>query len=55
MRQPNDEVLKEVAETEYAGNAAYLPRESYEKDEVFEDNEVIRQKLSQLWLKVKAQ
>lgn len=51
----NDEVLKEVAETEYAGNAAYLPRESYEKDEVFEDNEVMRQKLSQLWLKVKAQ
>lgn len=51
----NDQVLKEVAENEYAGNAAYLPRENYEKDEVFVDNEVMRQKLSQLWLKVKAQ
>ena len=51
----NDEVLKEVAENEYAENAAYLPRENYENDEVFEDNEVMRQKLSQLWLKVKAQ
>ncbi len=51
----NDQVLKEVAENEYAGNSAYLPRENYEKDEVFVDNEVMRQKLSQLWLKVKAQ
>ena len=51
----NDEVLRTVAENEYEGNAAYLPRENYEKDEVFEDNEVMRQKLSQLWLKVKAQ
>ena len=50
----NDAVLKEVAENEYADNAAYLPRENYAKDEVFNDNEVIRQKLSQLWLKVKA-
>ena len=51
----NDEVLRTVAENEYEGNAAYLPRENYDKDEVFEDNEVMRQKLSQLWLKVKAQ
>lgn len=51
----NDEVLHDVAENEYAGNSAYLPRENYEKDEVFVDNEVMRQKLSQLWLKVKAQ
>ena len=51
----NDEVLKEVAANEYAENTAYLPRENYEKDEVFNDNEVMRQKLSQLWLKVKAQ
>ena len=51
----NDEVLKEVAANEYADNTAYLPRENYEKDEVFNDNEVMRQKLSQLWLKVKAQ
>ena len=51
----NDEVLKAVASNEYAENSAYLPRENYEKDEVFSDNEVMRQKLSQLWLKVKAQ
>ena len=51
----NDEVLQEVAANEYADNTAYLPRENYEKDEVFNDNEVMRQKLSQLWLKVKAQ
>lgn len=51
----NDEVLHDVAENEYAENSAYLPRENYEKDEVFVDNEVMRQKLSQLWLKVKAQ
>lgn len=50
----NDKILNEVAENEYEGNSAYLPRENYENDEVFEDNEVIRQKLSQLWLKVKA-
>ncbi|MCD8036672.1 MAG: ABC transporter substrate-binding protein [Clostridiales bacterium] len=51
----NDVILNEVAANEYADNDAYLPRENYENDEVFEDNEVIRQKLSQLWLKVKAQ
>ena len=51
----NDEVLNEIAENEYAENAAYLPRDGYDKDEVFEDNETMRQKLSQLWLKVKAQ
>lgn len=51
----NDKVLHDVADNEYADNAAYLPRDGYEKDEVFNDNEVIRQKLSQLWLKVKAQ
>ena len=51
----NDEVLNEIAENEYAENAAYLTRDGYDKDEVFEDNETMRQKLSQLWLKVKAQ
>ncbi|GFI62071.1 spermidine/putrescine-binding periplasmic protein [Clostridiales bacterium] len=51
----NDAILKEVSENEYAGNGAYVPRDGYEKDEVFVDNEVLRQKLSQLWLKVKAQ
>jgi spermidine/putrescine-binding protein len=35
-------------------NEAYIPRSNYEKDEVFEDNAVIRQLLSDLWIKVKA-
>ena len=39
---------------DYEGNEAYLPREGYDKDEVFVDNEVLRQKLSELWIKVKA-
>ena len=38
----------------YEGNEAYIPRSGYEKDEVFRDNEVLRKKLSELWIKVKA-
>lgn len=38
---------------EYEGNEAYYPR-TYDKDEVFRDNEALRQKLSELWIKVKA-
>ena len=52
----NKEVLAEMSGEggEYEGNEAYLPRDGYEKDEVFNDNEVLRQKLSELWIKVKA-
>ncbi len=38
----------------YADNEAYLPRDGYEKDEIFKDNEVLKQKLAELWIKVKA-
>lgn len=38
----------------YENNEAYLPRIGYEKDEVFGDNEILKQKLSELWIKVKA-
>ena len=38
----------------YEFNPAYLPRMGYEKDEVFEDNTVLKEKLSELWIKVKA-
>lgn len=38
----------------YEGNEAYIPRTGFEMDEVFHDNEVIRKKLSELWIKVKA-
>ena len=52
----NKEVLADMSGEggEYEGNEAYLPRENYEKDEVFNDNEVLRQMLSELWIKVKA-
>ena len=39
----------------YAGLESYIPRSGYEKDEVFRDNEVLRKRLSELWIKVKAQ
>jgi len=53
---PNAEVLNAMtaSDGDYANNAAYLPRSGYAKDEVFTDNEVLRQKLSELWIKVKA-
>ena len=38
----------------YENNEAYLPRTGYDKDEVFIDNVILKQKLSELWLKVKA-
>ncbi len=39
----------------YEGINAYLPREGYELDEVFIDNQVLRKTLSELWIKVKAE
>lgn len=52
----NQEVLDELSgEGDYfEGNEAYLPRDGYEKDEVFEDNQVLKEQLTQLWIKVKA-
>jgi len=38
----------------YAENEAYYPRSGYEYDEVFRDNRTLMQKLSELWIKVKA-
>ena len=38
----------------YEKNDAYKPRSGYPKDELFHDNEVIREKISELWIKVKA-
>ena len=31
-----------------------LPRSGYDKDEYFHDNETLRAKLSELWIKIKA-
>lgn len=39
----------------YEGIESYIPRSGYEKDEVFRDNEYLRTRLSELWIKVKAQ
>ena len=52
---PNDEVLNELygEDGTYEGNEAYMPRVGYEMDENFHDNEALRQKLSNYWVKVK--
>lgn len=51
----NQQVLDDLTaeDGEFADNEAYLPR-SYELDEVFHDNEILRRRLSELWIKVKA-
>lgn len=53
---PNKEVLEEMSSEggDYYGNEAYLPRFGYEKDEVFKHNEILKQQLTDLWIKVKA-
>lgn len=52
----NQAVLDEVTKAGglYDGNEAYLPRTAYEKDETFKDDEFLRKKLSELWIKAKA-
>lgn len=52
----NKEVFDEVTKEGglYYGNEAYIPRAGYEKDEVFTDDEFLRKKLSELWIKAKA-
>lgn len=52
----NQEVLDELSGEGglFADNEAYLPRSGYEKDEVFEDNPVLKKTLAELWIKVKA-
>ncbi|MGL4791496.1 MAG: ABC transporter substrate-binding protein [Anaerotignaceae bacterium] len=52
----NKEVLAEMTGEGglYAENEAYLARSNYAKDEIFQDNEVLKEKLSELWIKVKA-
>ena len=52
----NKDVLAEVTKAGglYDGNEAYIPRTGFPKDEVFTDNEFLRKKLSELWIKVKA-
>ena len=53
---PNEEVMLELSSDEglYGAYEAYVPRDGYEKDEVFEDNPVIKKTIAELWIKVKA-
>lgn len=53
---PHEEVLTDLSSMggTFEGNVAYLPRQGYEKDEVFEDNPILKEKLTELWIKVKA-
>lgn len=50
---PNDQVLKELSESDFAGNSAYVPRAGYALDEVYTNSEVLRRELPDLWIKVK--
>ena len=52
---PNAQVLEELSgeDGDFCDNAAYLPRTGYELDEIFHDNEALRQQLSEMWIKVK--
>lgn len=52
----NAEVLNEMSSDggEYYQNEAYLPRVGYANDEYFKHNEILKQKLTDLWIKVKA-
>ena len=51
----NQEVIDALSSEggDYEGLDSYVPRSGYEKDEVFEYNEVIRKVISNLWSKVK--
>ena len=52
----NQEVLDELSGEGglFEGNEAYLPRDGYDKDEAFNDNQVLKERLTELWIKVKA-
>jgi spermidine/putrescine-binding protein len=53
---PHKDVLTDLSSMGgyFEGNEAYVPRQGYEMDEVFEDNQVLKERLTQLWIKVKA-
>ena len=52
---PLTEVMEELTGPggDYEGIDAYIPRDGYDKDEMYTDNEVLRKQLSELWIKVK--
>ncbi len=50
---PNQEVWETLAESDFAGINAYVPRTDNENDEVFVYNEATRKIISNMWSKVK--
>ncbi len=52
----NAQVLEDMSTGDgiYAGNEAYIPRSGYALDEIFHDNLILKEKLAELWIKVKA-
>lgn len=50
---PNKEVFDELVNGTFKGNEAYNVLEAREVDEVFKTNDLTREKLSELWVKVK--
>ncbi len=49
----NAEALKTIAQEDYEGIDAYIPRDKTAKDEVFHNNEEVLKTISELWVKVK--
>lgn len=49
----NKEVQDELAQTEFEGNDAYVPRTGYEKDEVFTYNPASRKMIADYWSRIK--
>lgn len=50
---PNQEVMDELAESDFAGINAYIPRTGYGKDEVFEFDENVRKIIADQFARVK--
>lgn len=52
----NQEALEELSaeDGEFADISAYLPRVGYEKDEEYHDDNALKAKLAELWVKVKS-
>lgn len=53
---PNKDVLADLTKEggEFEGIDSYVPRANAENDELYHDNEHLRKKLAELWIKVKA-
>lgn len=49
-----DKAKNDLEKGDYKDSSAYIPRTGYEKDEVFRHNDVLKKKLAELWIKIKA-